>query len=48
MGLGHERWDGELKAAASDYRFSESNHRQFYQRWVQLMTAEKWANVKSG
>jgi len=48
MGLGHERWDEELKAAASDYRFSESNHRQFYQRWAQLMTAEKWADIKSG
>jgi phenylpropionate dioxygenase-like ring-hydroxylating dioxygenase large terminal subunit len=47
MGLGHERYDDELKASASEYRFSESNHRQFYQRWAQLMTAEKWAELKS-
>ena len=36
-----------LKASASEYRFSESNHRQFYQRWAQLMAAEKWAEIKS-
>jgi phenylpropionate dioxygenase-like ring-hydroxylating dioxygenase large terminal subunit len=47
MGLGHEGYDDELKAWASEYRFSESNHRQFYQRWAQLMTAEKWAELKS-
>jgi 3-phenylpropionate/trans-cinnamate dioxygenase alpha subunit len=47
MGLGHERWDDDLKASASEYRFSESNHRQFYQRWAQLMAAEKWAEIKS-
>ena len=47
MGLGHERYDDDLKASASEYRFSESNHRQFYQRWAQLMAAEKWAEIKS-
>ena len=47
MGLGHERYDDDLKGWASDYRFSESNHRQFYQRWAQLMTAEKWSELKS-
>ncbi len=47
MGLGHERYDDDLKAWASEYRFSESNQRQFYQRWAQLMTAEKWAEIKS-
>ena len=40
MGLGHERYDEDLKAWASDYRFSESNHRGFYRRWAQLMAAE--------
>ena len=45
MGLGHERFDEDLKAWTSDYRFSESNHRQFYQRWAQLMAAENWARV---
>jgi phenylpropionate dioxygenase-like ring-hydroxylating dioxygenase large terminal subunit len=47
MGLGHERYDDTLKAWSSDYRFSESNHRQFYQRWAQLMAAESWADIKS-
>ena len=47
MGLGHERYDESLKAWASDFRWSESNHRQFYRRWVQLMTAEKWADVEA-
>jgi phenylpropionate dioxygenase-like ring-hydroxylating dioxygenase large terminal subunit len=46
MGLGHEHYDEDLKAWASDYRFSESNHRQFYRRWAQLMTAKSWAEVK--
>jgi hypothetical protein len=43
MGLGHERFDVDLQAWASDYRYSESNHRRFYQRWAQLMTAGSWA-----
>jgi phenylpropionate dioxygenase-like ring-hydroxylating dioxygenase large terminal subunit len=37
MGLGRERFDEELGAVASDYRYSESNHRGFYRRWAQLM-----------
>jgi 3-phenylpropionate/trans-cinnamate dioxygenase subunit alpha len=37
MGLGHERFDQELGAVASDYRYSESNHRGFYRRWAALM-----------
>jgi len=45
MGLGHERFDGDLRALASDYRYSESNHRGFYRRWAQLMAAESWADV---
>jgi phenylpropionate dioxygenase-like ring-hydroxylating dioxygenase large terminal subunit len=47
MGLGHERYDDDLRAIASEYRFSESNHRQFYQRWAQLMAAEKWSELES-
>jgi hypothetical protein len=39
MGLGHDRFDPALGAWASDYRFSESNHRQFYRRWSALMGA---------
>ncbi|HJU16168.1 MAG TPA: aromatic ring-hydroxylating dioxygenase subunit alpha, partial [Stellaceae bacterium] len=38
MGLGHERFDPQLGAWASDFRMSESNHRHFYRRWAQLMT----------
>jgi nitrite reductase/ring-hydroxylating ferredoxin subunit len=45
MGLGHESYNEDLKAWASDYRFSESNHRQFYQRWAQLMAARSWDEV---
>jgi phenylpropionate dioxygenase-like ring-hydroxylating dioxygenase large terminal subunit len=37
MGLGHERFDPDLGAWASEFRMSESNHRQFYRRWAQLM-----------
>ena len=47
MGLGHERFDAELQAWASDFRMSESNHRQFYRRWAQLMKAKSWAEVAS-
>src|SRR6266851_10427846 len=39
MGLGHEHFDEDLGALASDYRYSESNHRGFYRRWGQLMAA---------
>ena len=47
MGLGHERFDADLKAWASDHRLSESNHRQFYRRWAQFMAADSWAEVKA-
>jgi nitrite reductase/ring-hydroxylating ferredoxin subunit len=47
MGLGHEGYNADLQAWASDYRFSESNHRQFYRRWAQLMMAGSWAEVES-
>ena len=45
MGLGHEHFDEELKAWASDYRYSEINHRGFYRRWAQLMSADGWADL---
>jgi len=45
MGLGHEHFDEDLRAWASDYRYSESNHRRFYRRWARLMEAESWAEV---
>lgn len=37
MGLGHEHFDDAASAWSSDFRISESNHRRFYQRWLQLM-----------
>jgi phenylpropionate dioxygenase-like ring-hydroxylating dioxygenase large terminal subunit len=45
MGLRHERFDEDLGAWASDYRYSESNQRRFYRRWAQLMAADSWAEV---
>jgi 3-phenylpropionate/trans-cinnamate dioxygenase alpha subunit len=45
MGLGHDRFDEGLQAWASDFRISESNHRQFYRRWAQLMTAANWPEL---
>jgi len=41
QGLGHSRFNADLKGWASDYRLSESNQRAFYRRWVELMTAEE-------
>src|SRR6266478_6772334 len=48
MGMGHERFDAGLNARASDHRISESNHRQFYGRWAQLLAADSWAGVPNG
>ena len=45
MGLGHEGFDEARGAWASDYRYSESNHRRFYRRWAQLMAADSWADI---
>jgi phenylpropionate dioxygenase-like ring-hydroxylating dioxygenase large terminal subunit len=45
MGLGHERFDESLQGWVSDFRMSESNHRQFYGRWAQLMTGGSWAEI---
>src|ERR1700704_2976283 len=48
MGIGHEHFDAGLNAWASDHRISESNHRQFYGRWAQLLAADSWAGVPNG
>ena len=45
MGLGHERFDADLGGWASDFRMSESNHRQLYGRWAQLMTGASWSDM---
>ncbi|HTT81099.1 MAG TPA: SRPBCC family protein, partial [Stellaceae bacterium] len=47
MGLGHDGFDPALGAWASEYRMSESNHRQFYSRWAALMDAADWRDLTS-
>jgi hypothetical protein len=41
MGLGHDHFDPALGAWVSDYRFSESNHRQFYRKWSEMMDGDR-------
>jgi nitrite reductase/ring-hydroxylating ferredoxin subunit len=48
MGLGHDRFDPDLKAWASEFRLSENNHRHFYHRWAQLMAASSSAQTTWG
>jgi 3-phenylpropionate/trans-cinnamate dioxygenase subunit alpha len=45
MGLGRERFEPDFGAVASDYRYSESNHRGFYRRWAQLMADDRQAEA---
>ena len=45
IGLGHDRFDEELGAWASDFKLSDSNPRYFYQRWARLMQADSWDQV---
>ena len=45
MGMGHESYDEKLAGWASDYRISENNHRNFYRRWGQMMTATNWSEL---
>ena len=45
MGLGHDSYQPDLGAWASDYRLSESNHRQFYRRWAEVMAADGGAEL---
>ena len=45
MGLGHERFEPDFGAVASDYRYSESNHRGFYWRWAALMADDRQAEI---
>ena len=45
MGLGHEQYRPDLGGWASDFRLSESNHRQFYRRWAELMAADSWEEL---
>ncbi len=45
MGMGYERFDEALGALASDFGFSESNHREFYRRWAELMATPELAQA---
>ena len=42
MGLGHESYNPDYEGVTSQYRFSDSNQRQFYRRWSQLMDSQAW------
>ncbi|MBV9201793.1 MAG: hypothetical protein JOY83_19090, partial [Alphaproteobacteria bacterium] len=48
MGLGHERFDADYGGWVSDSGFSESNHREFYRRWAELMDAASWRSLGNG
>ena len=45
MGLGHDHYSAENEGLTSEFRFSDSNQRQFYKRWSQLMSGESWPNI---
>jgi len=45
MGLGRERFDRDLGGLASDYRYSESNHRAFYRHWARLLAGASWPDL---
>jgi len=48
MGLRNERFDSDLNAWANDSRMSESNHRQFYRHWAQLMAGSVRRRCRMG
>ena len=37
MGMGREGFSEDLMAVASEYRYSDSNLREFYKYWTKLM-----------
>ena len=45
MGLGRETFSESYGGLTSEFRFSDSNQRQFYKRWSDLMAAESWAEL---
>ena len=45
MGIGHQHFSEDLMAWTSDYRWTEANHRAFYDRWHRLMGADSWREV---
>jgi hypothetical protein len=47
MGLEHERYDDSLGGWASEYRYSEGNHRRFYRRWAEMMDSQTWPEAEA-
>jgi hypothetical protein len=47
MGLEHERYDDSLGGWASEYRYSEGNHRRFYRRWAEMMDSQSWPEAEA-
>ncbi|HXG36074.1 MAG TPA: aromatic ring-hydroxylating dioxygenase subunit alpha [Dehalococcoidia bacterium] len=45
LGLGHERFREDFAAWASDHRFSELNHRRFYDHWSRMIEATSWSEM---
>ena len=41
MGLGHETYNPDFGGVTSEFRFSDSNQRRFYQRWSHLMNESR-------
>jgi phenylpropionate dioxygenase-like ring-hydroxylating dioxygenase large terminal subunit len=46
MGLGHESYQDGLGAWASESRYSEINHRNFYGHWAKVMDAKSWDDIQ--
>ena len=45
MGLGHEGYSEEKEGLGSHSSSSDSNQRQFYKRWREMMAAPRWADL---
>ena len=45
MGAGHARRNEEWPGIVSDRYISENNQRGFYDRWMEFMNADSWADV---
>tara|TARA_R110002110_G_scaffold415713_1_gene654125 strand:- start:4348 stop:5664 length:1317 start_codon:yes stop_codon:yes gene_type:complete len=47
LGIGSKVEHPELKGHVYESMVNEANHRAFYERWLDLMTAETWSEVPS-
>ena len=47
MGLGRESYNKDYEALTGQYRFSDSNQRQFYKPWSEFMAADTWADLQA-